>query len=583
MNHCKTIAIVNQKGGVGKTTSTVNLGVGLAQAGNRVLLVDDDPQHSLTISLGIRNADDDLDTTLATAMQAEIRDESVPWEEGIIHSDEGVDLLPANIELSGVEMSLFNAMSREQVLKSVLSRVKENYDYILIDCMPSLGLMSINALVAADSVIIPSAPDFLSTKGLNLLIHTISRVRRQINPKLKIDGILMTMVDGRTNNAKSIIAALRSTLGGSVRVFDTEIPRSVRAAEASGEGNFTAKQTEDYVIKALEACPNARTAIKFLVEDGRFDYIESGSLLGVRHKEVRSYPVGFEELYQMYPMDLEEYLWANGVQKSTIQYLKDCYETGTPVTDAIHQAMCKLLYSYIVVGGMPDVVQTYVNTHDIAQVIARQTEILELYRLDIAQYTQGSKKVKARAIFDSIPSQLNDKKRRFVLAALDPNGRQLRYADSFNWLADAGVALPCYNVEEPQPPLMLNEKRSLFKLFMADTGLLCAACMENVQFEILNGALQINMGSILENMIAQQLKCNGFQLNYYDGKKTGEIDFVILTIDCEEVENHYDVTNGQMADLDWLLYNATMEYASLVLSGEMEYYLKGPALHGIED
>ena len=193
MNHCKTIAIVNQKGGVGKTTSTVNLGVGLAQAGSRVLLVDDDPQHSLTISLGIRNADEDLDTTLATAMEAEIRDESVPWEEGIIHSDEGVDLLPANIELSGVEMSLFNAMSREQVLKSVLSRVKENYDYILIDCMPSLGLMSINALVAADSVIIPSAPDFLSTKGLNLLIRTISKVRRQINPKLKIDGILMTM------------------------------------------------------------------------------------------------------------------------------------------------------------------------------------------------------------------------------------------------------------------------------------------------------------------------------------------------------------------------------------------------------
>lgn len=179
MNHCKTIAIVNQKGGVGKTTSTVNLGVGLAQAGNRVLLVDDDSQHSLTISLGIRNADEDLDTTLATAMQAEIRDESVPWEEGIIHSGEGGDLLPANIELSGVEMSLFNAMSREQVLKSVLSRVKENYDYILIDCMPSLGLMSVNALVAADSVIIPSAPDFLSTKGLNLLIRTISRVRRQ--------------------------------------------------------------------------------------------------------------------------------------------------------------------------------------------------------------------------------------------------------------------------------------------------------------------------------------------------------------------------------------------------------------------
>lgn len=236
MNHCKTIALVNQKGGVGKTTSTLSIGVGLARAGNRVLLVDDDPQNSLTISLGIRNPDDDLENTLATAMYAEIQDTSIPWEDIIIHSEEGVDLLPANVELSGVEMSLFNAMSREQVLKSVLGQVKENYDYILIDCMPSLGLMSVNALVAADSVIIPSSPDFLSTKGLNLLIRTISRVRRQINPRLKIDGILVTMVDSRTNNAKNIITALRSTLGSSIRVFDTEIPRSVRAAEASGEG-----------------------------------------------------------------------------------------------------------------------------------------------------------------------------------------------------------------------------------------------------------------------------------------------------------------------------------------------------------
>ena len=236
MNHCKTIALVNQKGGVGKTTSTLSIGVGLARAGNRVLLVDDDPQNSLTISLGIRNPDDDLESTLATAMYAEIQDASIPWEAIIIHSEEGVDLLPANVELSGVEMSLFNAMSREQVLKSVLGQVKENYDYILIDCMPSLGLMSVNALVAADSVIIPSSPDFLSTKGLNLLIRTISRVRRQINPRLKIDGILVTMVDSRTNNAKNIITALRSTLGSSIRVFDTEIPRSVRASEASGEG-----------------------------------------------------------------------------------------------------------------------------------------------------------------------------------------------------------------------------------------------------------------------------------------------------------------------------------------------------------
>ena len=281
------------------------------------------------------------------------------------------------------------------------------------------------------------------------------------------------------------------------------------------------------LLDEIQACPDARTAIKFLVEDGRFDYIESGSLLGVKYKEVRSYPVGFEEVYQMHPMDLEEYLWANGVQKSTIQYLRDCYENGVPVTDAVHQTMCKLFYSYIVVGGMPDVVQTYVDTHDIAQVIGRQTEILELYRLDISQYAQGNDKMKIRAIFDSIPAQLNEKNRRFILTAINPKGGQERYADSFNWLADAGVALPCYNVEEPQPPLRLNEKHNLFKLFMGDTGLLCAACMENVQFAILNGELQINMGSILENIIAQQLKANGFRLNYFDGKRTGEIDFVI--------------------------------------------------------
>ena len=275
MNHCKTIAIVNQKGGVGKTTSTVNLGVGLAQAGNRVLLVDDDPQHSLTISLGIRNADDDLDTTLATAMQAEIRDESVPWEEGIIHSGEGVDLLPANIELSGVEMSLFNAMSREQVLKSVLSRVKENYDYILIDCMPSLGLMSVNALAAADSVIIPSAPDFLSTKGLNLLIRTISRVRRQINPKLKIEGILLTMTDSRTNYGKQISNLIRQAYGKHLKVFEQTIPRSVRAAETSAVGKSIfaydpkGKVAEAYKSLAKEVLADADRQRKLSSERAR--------------------------------------------------------------------------------------------------------------------------------------------------------------------------------------------------------------------------------------------------------------------------------------------------------------------------
>ncbi len=235
MENCKVIAITNQKGGVGKTTTTVNLGVGLANQGKRVLLLDADPQGSLTVSLGIKNPDE-LPVTLANIMQAVIDDKSIPEGTGILQHDEGVDLLPSNIELSGTEIGLFNTMSREYVLRSYLEAVRKNYDYILIDCMPSLGMMTINALSAADSVIIPSQPSFLSTKGLNLLMRSIARVKKQINPKLRIDGILLTMVDNRTNNAKAIIASLRSSVSENLRVFHTEIPFSVRAAESSLEG-----------------------------------------------------------------------------------------------------------------------------------------------------------------------------------------------------------------------------------------------------------------------------------------------------------------------------------------------------------
>ena len=235
MDQCKVIAITNQKGGVGKTTTTVNLGVGLANMGKRVLLIDADPQGSLTVSLGIKKPDD-LSVSLATVMQDVIEDRDTPDGSGIIHHEEGVDLLPSNIELSGLEVSLFNTMSRESILKGYLDTVKSKYDYVLIDCMPSLGMMTINALVAADSVLIPTQPNYLSTKGLNLLMRSVSRIKKQINPKLRIDGILLTMVDGRTNNAKSIIASLRSSIGESIRVFDTEIPHSVRAAESSLEG-----------------------------------------------------------------------------------------------------------------------------------------------------------------------------------------------------------------------------------------------------------------------------------------------------------------------------------------------------------
>ncbi len=325
----------------------------------------------------------------------------------------------------------------------------------------------------------------------------------------------------------------------------------------------------------IQACPNVRTAIKFLVEDGRFDYIESGSLLGVRYKEVRSYPVGFEEIYRMYPMDFEEYLLANGVQESTVSHLQDCFHKKTPVSDSIHTTLLKLFQSYVVVGGMPQVVQAYVDTHDIGRVIEHQKDILEQYRLDIAQYAEGNDKLKIKAIFDSIPSQLNDKNRRFILNHIDEHGRQNRYADSFRWLSEAGVALACYNVTEPHPPLQLNEKHNLFKLFLADTGLLCAACMENIQFPILNGDLSINMGSILENIIAQQLKANGFSLNYYDSKKHGELDFVIQNgthIDLIEVKSGNDYTKHNALDKVLAVENWTIRSAYVFCSGNVKVH-----------
>ena len=297
------------------------------------------------------------------------------------------------------------------------------------------------------------------------------------------------------------------------------------------------------LLDEIQECPNARTAIKFLVEDGRFDYIETGSLLGVRYKEVRSYPVGFEEIYRMYPMDFEEYLWANGVQDSTIGYLKKSFHARKPISQSVHDTLNKLFLSYIVVGGMPQVVKTYVETHDIGKVIANQNEILELYRLDIAKYAKESDKIKIKSIYDSIPAQLNDKNRRFILTSIDENGRQNRYENSFQWLAEAGVALPCYNVTEPQPPLQINAKHNLFKLFMGDTGLLCAACMANIQFDILQGNVDVNLGSILENVMAQAIRSKGFELYYYDSKKLGELDFVIqngMKIDLLEMKSGND-------------------------------------------
>ena len=232
---CRVIVVCNQKGGVAKTTSTVNLGIGLVNEGKKVLLIDADPQGSLTASLGYVEPDE-LKSTLASIMMAVINEEEIHLDDGILHHKEGVDLLPGNIELSALEVVMGNVMSRELIMKEYVEQIRERYDYILIDCMPSLGMITINALVAADSVLIPVQAAYLPVKGLQQLIKTISMVKRRLNRKLYIHGILLTMVDFRTNYAKDIAARVHESYGAEIGIFETVIPFSVKAAEASAEG-----------------------------------------------------------------------------------------------------------------------------------------------------------------------------------------------------------------------------------------------------------------------------------------------------------------------------------------------------------
>ena len=277
----------------------------------------------------------------------------------------------------------------------------------------------------------------------------------------------------------------------------------------------------------VQLCPEIVTAIKFLVDDGRYRYILSGSLLGVELNNLRSAPVGYMAIKEMYPLDLEEFMWAIGVNDNVITTLKSAWENKQPVDNFIHEKIMEVFRLYLIVGGMPDAVNTYKKNNNLQEVMESQRQIIKLYRKDISQY-DSTRQLKIKEVFDLIPSELNSKNKRFIVKRLNEKARMEKYKDEFLWLKDAGVALPVYNVEEPKSPLKLASLRNLFKLFSNDVGLLACQYADGIQLKILNGDISINYGSIYENVVAQELLSHGFdELYYYNSKKTGELDFVV--------------------------------------------------------
>ncbi len=329
----------------------------------------------------------------------------------------------------------------------------------------------------------------------------------------------------------------------------------------------------------VQQCDNLITAIKFLVDDGRFRYILSGSLLGVELKDIKSAPVGYMGIKEIFPLDFKEFIINMGVSDTIISNLRQCWEKRTPVDPIVHDKMMQLFRLYLIVGGMPAAVAEYKASNNVNTVMRVQEDIITLYRKDISQYAQKDK-LKIKEVFDLIPSELDAKNKRFILKNLNEHAKFERYENSFLWLKDARVAIPVYNVDEPKVPLKLSETRNLFKLFSNDVGLLAAQYANGIQMKILTGESTINVGLVYENAVAEELLTHGITPYYYNNKRRGEVDFVISLGDKvmpievksgKDYQKHTALTN-LMKDYPGSLYDAVVLCnGNVEVDGEISY------------
>lgn len=323
----------------------------------------------------------------------------------------------------------------------------------------------------------------------------------------------------------------------------------------------------------IQKCPEIVTKIKFLVDEGSFRYVLSGSLLGVELRGIASVPVGYLTVLRMYPMDFEEFMIANSVSQTTLDMLKEKYMRLEPVDDFIHQRLLAMFFVYLIVGGMPDAVRTYVETKDIREVDKVQHDIIGLYKEDFSQYEQEDRKLRLKAIYDLIPAELNKQNKKFVFTMLDRELKFDRYENSFLWLKDAGVALPIYNVEEPVIPLLISKSSNVFRLFSSDIGLLTSAYPAATKIELIQKNAEVNNGAHFENAVAQQLTANGFDVYYCKKKNIGELDFVIEMdgrVVPIEVKSGKDYKRHNALDHFMQVPNYHMEKAYVLSTGNVE-------------